>query len=222
VKLIASLSWRPGRLRLRRAQLGALAAFVALVTAGTVIAPSTAYAGCCEPRPPITYAPCSTLGPIDWWYYNQPPPYVQSGVRYIIVSWTPVFEPAHGRFIQNTTNQTFTGTWTATETRTVTFQTTFTLTIASKEVMSTSITLAASVQVVQTRTTQLGVSATAQIPPHSTMLGEYGLQSLDVVMDVQTIGMLADRQTCAFVPGNVSRHTAHAPTINEGWRFTLY
>jgi hypothetical protein len=87
--------------------------------------------------------------------------------------------------------------------------------------MGATITLAAGVQVVQSRTTQLGVSATANVPPHRTMLGEYGLHSLDVVMDVGTVGMRQDMQTCEFVEGNVTRHTAHAPTVNEGWRFTL-
>jgi hypothetical protein len=48
------------------------------------------------------------------------------------------------------------------------------------------------------------------------------VQSLDVVMDVHTVGMRPDMQTCEFRLGsNVTRHTAHVPTINEGWRFTL-
>jgi hypothetical protein len=213
---------RPGRPWRLRGRLGALAALAVLVTAGMAIAPSAAYADPGEPHPPVTVAPCSSLGPIDWWYYYQSGPYARAGVRYIIISTSTVFEPAHGRFIENTTDQTFTGTWTATETRTVTFTTSFTLTIASTAIMRTTITLAAGVQVVETRTTQLGVSATSQIPPHRTMLGEYGLHSLDVVMDVQTVAMRQDMQTCEFVPSNVQRHTAHAPTINEGWRFTLF
>ena len=31
-----------------------------------------------------------------------------------------------------------------------------------------------------------------------------------------------DGETCEYRLGsNVTRHTAHVPTINEGWRFTL-
>jgi len=209
---------RAGRLGWRR--LGALAAVSVLFTAGSALAPSQAHADWGPPRP-ITVRPCAELGPIDWWFNHSQGYYARSGVRYIIISVTPAFDPAHGRFIQNTTDQTFTGTWTATESRTVSLTHSLDITIASEEVMDISITLAAGIEVVVSRTTMLGVSATSQIPPFRTMLGQYGLQSLDVVMDVGTVGMRRDMVTCEYVQGNVERHTAHAPTINEGWRFTL-
>ncbi|NRQ37001.1 hypothetical protein HII36_34955 [Nonomuraea sp. NN258] len=192
----------------------------ALVTAAMAVVPSTALADPGGPRVPITVRPCAELGPIDWWFYNSPP-YAKDGVRYIIISATPTFDTAHSRFVQNNTDQTISGTWTASETRTVSLTHSLNVSIASPKVMGASITLAAGVQAVQSRSTQIGVSATSPIPAHRTMLGEYGLNSLDVVMDVQVVAMRKDLQTCEYVESNRSRHTAHAPTVNEGWRFTL-
>ena len=106
------------------------------------------------------------------------------------------------------TDQTISGNWTATESRTVT--------------PALNVSLATGFQIAVSRTTSIGVGATAPIPPFRTMLGEYGLQSFDVVMDVHTVGMRHDMQTCEYRLGsNVTRETAHVPTINEGWRFTL-
>jgi hypothetical protein len=203
-----------------RARLGALAAVAAMATAGTLVAPSPANAGCCFIPPTMTVAPCSTLGGIDWQGPNLPY-YVQWGLYYTTISATSVFEPASGRFIQNTSDQTFQGAWTSTQTREVALTASFNLTVNNTAVAKTSITAATGIQVVERRTTQLGVTASSSIPPRRTMLGEYGLQSLDVIMDVGTVGMRADRVTCEYLPSNKVRHTVHIPTINEGWRFTL-
>jgi hypothetical protein len=179
------------------------------------------------PPAPLIVAPCSSLGPIDWWFSPQPP-YAKAGVRYMIVSATPTLDVAYGRFNQNNTDQTITGNWTATESRTVTMTASIGLTIAGNggradpAAIALSVTLNTGFQVSVSRTTTIGVGASAPIPPHRTMLGEYGVQSLDVVMDVHTVGMRTDMVTCEYRLGsNVTRHTAHMPTINEGWRFTL-
>ncbi len=220
---------RPGRLGGWRGRLGTLAAFVALVTAGTTFAPSAAFADPnippTWPPAPLQVVPCAQLGPIDWWFNNQPP-YAKAGIRYIIVSTTPVLDVAYGRFNENRTDQTITGNWTASESRTITVTASISLTTtggrANPETLALTVSLATGLQVTVSRTTTIGVGATAPIPPQRTMLGEYGLQSLDVVMDVHTVGMRQDMQTCEFRLGsNVTRHTAHVPTINEGWRFTL-
>lgn len=206
-------------------RLGALAAFVALITATPGAALADPVIGPGWPHAPIQVAPCSSLGPIDWWGTNQGG-YARYGIRYIIVSTTPVFEVAYGRFNENRTDQTISGNWTATESRTVTMTASITLTIqggnANPETLALTVTIATGFQIQVSRTTSIGVGATAPIPPFRTMLGEYGLQSFDVVMDVHTVGMRRDMQTCEYRLGsNVTRETAHVPTINEGWRFTL-
>ncbi|GAA0912134.1 hypothetical protein [Virgisporangium aurantiacum] len=206
-------------------RLGALAAFVALITATPGAALADPAIGPGFPHAPIQVAPCSSLGPIDWWGTNQGG-YARDGIRYIVVSTTPVFELAYGRFNENRTDQTINGNWTATESRTVTMTASITLTIqggrANPETLALTVTLATGFQIQVSRTTSIGVGATAPIPPFRTMLGEYGLQSFDVVMDVHTVGMRHDMQTCEYRLGsNVTRETAHVPTINEGWRFTL-
>jgi hypothetical protein len=208
-----------------RRRLGAVAAFATLLVAAPGAALADPAIGPGFPHAPIQVAPCSSLGPIDWWGTNQGG-YARDGIRYIIVSTTPVFEVAYGRFNENRTDQTISGNWTATESRTVTMTASITLTIqggrANPETLALTVTLATNYQIAVSRTTSIGVGATAPIPPYRTMLGEYGLQSFDVVMDVHTVGMRHDMQTCEYRLGsNVTRETAHVPTINEGWRFTL-
>jgi hypothetical protein len=54
------------------------------------------------------------------------------------------------------------------------------------------------------------------------MLGEYGLQSFDVVFDMQRVTMVPGSPTCyLWLDSTIANNTAHVPTINEGWRFTL-
>ncbi|GAA4459742.1 hypothetical protein [Phytohabitans houttuyneae] len=219
-----------------RARLSVLVSLALLVAAALVAGtPGAARAdpGTCGncpipwPPPRIVYVPCSQLGPIDWWFFNQGPPFVQSGVRYTIVSSTPTLDVAYGRFVENPTDQPITGNWTATQQRMVTMTSSIALTIAGNggranpEAIALSVTLATGIQVAVSYTTTIGVGATAEVPPRRTMLGEYGLRSLDIVMDVQVVSMMQDRVTCAYREGGAERHTAHVPTINEGWRFTL-
>lgn len=212
-----------------RGRLGALAVLTTLVTAGTAAVPGAALAdpaiGPGFPHAPVQVAPCSSLGPIDWRGTNQGG-YARDGVRYIVVSTTPVFDVAYGRFNENRTDQTINGNWTATESRTVTMTSTFSLTVNggpySPDTVALTVSLSTGYSVAVSRTTSIGVGASAPIPPYRTMLGEYGLQSFDVVLDSHTVGMRHDGVTCEYRLGsNVTRGTAHVPTINEGWRFTL-
>lgn len=209
-----------------RSRLGTLAALTTLVMAGTAAVPGAALAdpaiGPGFPHAPVQVAPCSSLGPINWIGTNQGG-YARYGIRYIVVATTPVFDVAYGRFNENRTDQTINGNWTATESRTVSMTASFNLSVnGSSETIALSVTVATGLSMTVSRTTSIGVGASAPIPPYRTMLGEYGLQSFDVVLDSHTVGMRHDGVTCEYRLGsNVTRGTAHVPTINEGWRFTL-
>jgi hypothetical protein len=223
VEPTASPSRRPARLG--RGRLGAVAAFATLVAAGVAVVPGAAHADPVLPPLPLAVVPCATLGPVDWDFFEQPVG-SGSGVHYIIHSSTPTLDVAHGRFIENPTGQPITGNWTASEARTVTMTSSVNLTIAGNggradpQELALTITLATGLQVTQSRTTSVGVGASATVPPQSTMLGEYGLRSLDVVFDMQVVVRRFDMVTCEL--RSIERnHTAHVPTINEGWRFTL-
>ncbi|GIF01445.1 hypothetical protein [Paractinoplanes rishiriensis] len=205
-----------------RRRIGAFAVFAALAMAATALTPSAALADPQGPfpRPPIVSRPCSELGPIEF-ITGPSGNYLKAGIRYLVISVNPVFEPSTGRFIQNTSDQTITGTFTASESRTVTMTTTLNFSVTSMLTQRTTITMSTGFQVVQSRTSMIGVTAVSAIAPRTTLLGEYGIHSLDVVFDAQTVAMRRDGITCEYVDSNRTRGTAHVPTINEGWRFTV-
>lgn len=214
---------RPGRPGRWRRRLGALAAIAALLTAGTVVAPGAAQADpcwTCWPPPPTV--PCTELGPIVWHDDTTGGLYAKNGVKFDVVSTTPVFDVAYGRFNENRTDQVITGSWTASQSRTITMTSSFnfSLSVATGEELRTTVTAATGIQVTESRTTMVGVGATAPVPPHSTVLGEYGLQSLDVVFHARRVYLRHDLQYCVLAREPELNQTAHIPTINEGWRFT--
>ena len=76
-------------------------------------------------------------------------------------------------------------------------------------------------QIVQERTTAIGVNAGLVVAPHSRVTGQYGVQAFDVVYDVQTVRAwpaIPNRIERCFDQG-AQRGTTNAPTLTEGWRF---
>jgi hypothetical protein len=216
---------RPGFRGLWRGKLSALVPVFALVTAGIVTAPGAAHADPVFTPPGYRKGPCAELGALDLVpddVYHQ---YAKIGFAYRVVSSTTVFEPAWGRFVDNDSDVVRNADWTASESRTVSLQTTFNLQVQAGRTaptggMQTMVTLATGVQVTESRTTEIGVSVHGPVQPHTRTLGEYGLSSMDVVMDQLLVGMMPDLTTCIYNVDNWTRGTAHIPTINEGWRFT--
>jgi hypothetical protein len=215
-----------------RGRLGALAAFFALAMTGMAVAPIAASADpgtgsgtIYWPPPTIQRVPCADLGPIDWRPINDWV-YLQAGNVFTIRSATPTFDKAYGRFVENNSDATISGSWTATEARTVSlslnFSITYITTVNTQNVFSSTVQQSTGFQVTVSRTTQVGVGATTPVPPRRTMLGEYGLQSLDVVFDVRGVFQRRDNpQMCDLSIHITTNQTAHVPTVNEGWRFTL-
>ncbi|WP_436761428.1 hypothetical protein [Streptosporangium sp. V21-05] len=80
-----------------------------------------------------------------------------------------------------------------------------------------------STQIVQERTTAIGVDASLVVPPRSRVTGQYGVQAYDVVYDVQTVfswpAVVGRPREQCFDRGT-QRGTTNAPTVTEGWRFT--
>lgn len=221
-------SRRPVRRGRWRARLGVLATLFAVAAAGTMLAPGTAQADPGTGTGPIKLprlapVPCADLGPIEW---VQVADQTLEGTLFIVRSATPAFDVAYGRFVQNPTPAKVVGQWTASESRTVSigffFSQSVTVTSTIVRGFSAAVTVTTGVQVVQSRTTRVGVGATAVIPANSTMLGEYGSQSFDVVFDMQRVTMVPGSPTCyLWLDSTIANNTAHVPTINEGWRFTL-
>jgi hypothetical protein len=213
-----------------RGRLGVIAASFALLLTGTAVASGAAQAdpGTGGPHPiPIprlTPVPCASLGPIEWFDVNAQ---LSEGQIFAIRSVVRNFDVAYGRFVENPTPIEIDGQWTATEARTVTLTFFFTQSVAVTSQISrgfsTTVSAATGTQVEQSHTTKVGVGAVAKIPPGRTMLGQYGLQSLDVVFDLQRVTRLSSApQTCyLWLDAIITNNTAHVPTINEGWRFSL-
>lgn len=210
-------------------RLGALAAFLVVATTATPLIPGIAHA---DPGtgtgpitiPRITAVPCATLGHIEWTHVNFD---TYEGRVFTIRSTTPTFDVAYGRFVQNPTPVEIDGQWTATEARTVSltffFSQSVTVTGPITRGFSAAVSASTGLQVQESRTTRVGVGAVAKIPPNRTMLGQYGLEGLDVVFDMQLVTAVGSApQTCyLWLDSTIANNTAHIPTINEGWRFTL-
>lgn len=219
----------PARLPGRRWRLGACTTVAVMAMTGAAIAPGAAHADPGTGTGPITLprlkpVPCADLGPIRLVQVTEQ---LSEGYVFTVRSATSTFDVAYGRFVQNPTPVEIDGQWNATEARTVAitmfFSQSVTLTSTIVEGFGAAVTVTTGIQVVQSRTTKVGVGAVAKVPPNRTMLGEYGLQGLDVVFDMQRVSMLRDApQTCyLWLDSTIANNTAHVPTINEGWRFTL-
>jgi hypothetical protein len=140
------------------------------------------------------------------------PNYVAYVKLFSLASSTPKFDVADTRIVINDTDNPATGTFTAQRSRT------FTLTVtagasASDLLGFLQVNVSASIQLqVSTSTT---VATTGQVPPHSQLIGEYGIQAFDVVFNITTYQILA-HVSCRAI--GVQQSTAYAPTNNQGWR----
>jgi hypothetical protein len=152
--------------------------------------------------------PCPTDPNIRWArIFN-----VYIGVQYTIVSSTPTFYASDGRAVDNLLTEPISATFTATQTRT----TTVTVTVGYSYQLTEKLQTEVSVQILGTRTTAIGVEATANVPPRTRLTGLYGIDGYDVVYDALRI-VKQNNRCQAFTP---ERFTTAAPTFVEGWRFS--
>jgi hypothetical protein len=81
------------------------------------------------------------------------------------------------------------------------------------------LTLNVSASITSSTTTTIGVGASAPVPPHSSVVGEYGVLAYDVTYDVYLVNRRAD-QICYVSGGTVGSTvwTVTAPTNLQGWR----
>jgi hypothetical protein len=130
---------------------------------------------------------------------------------YTLVSSTQTFLVADSRIVVNTLDTAASATFTSSQSRTFTIQ--FTVGTAAR--VSEMLTVNLSATVVSSQTTSIGVNATATVPPHSSLLGEYGVVGFDVTYDVNRYQVSAN-VFCKKI--STTRGTASAPTTTEGWR----
>jgi hypothetical protein len=205
----------------RRRRLAAAAALFVLAPAVATVAAPPAASAQAFPAPG-TGVNCADYTNIGWILVSETPPF---GFRHYVgytnfqlVSANPTFDVLEARFAENGQDEPQSATWTNTLSRTITTQVTIGVDVKVTEWLSTTV----SATIIQTRTTSVGISVTATVPPHSRVLGEYGLSTYDVVFDGQRFNRSFatgnDSNSGICLAGPFERGTAHAPTIVEGWR----
>jgi hypothetical protein len=190
------------RLNLYRTTAVVLAAVATFV----VTVPTPASAGGTD----VVDIPCPTDPNIRW--SKLPFTSAQLGVQYTIISATPTFYASDGRAVDNLLSESVSATFTASQTRT----TTITVTTGTSSQLTEKLQYTVSQSIVLSRSTAIGVSVTATVPPRTRMTGLYGIDGYDVVFDSQ--GIVRRNGRCqAFSP---TRESTSAPTFVEGWRFS--
>ena len=187
----------------RRRRLGTLVALCTVISACVVaLAPAPAQAA----TNPLWQCPFPQQHlPLD-------PNYVGYVKQFALVSSQPTFDVAESRVVINDTDTVASATFTTQRSQTFTLQVSVG---ASASGLLDFLTVNVSASIVLSRTTAVGVSTTGQVPPHSRLIGEYGIQAFDVTYDVVTYQILA-HVACKSVGSE--RFTTNAPTALEGWR----
>jgi hypothetical protein len=152
--------------------------------------------------------------------------------KYQPVATREVFDVAYGRPIDNNTSTPRTVELTTTTTRTFTTEVTkvteasssFSIGFGDKVKVSLGSSLKRSVseKITNSIQTAIGLKTTYTVPPFTEQLGEYGVEAYDVDLNVQVIIRLDNAPGRCFKSSSYPDFgaTAHAPTVNEGWRFT--
>jgi hypothetical protein len=133
-----------------------------------------------------------------------------------LVSATPTFDRVDSRSVDNPLDMPVSATFTSQNSSTISIAAGAQVKIVPTLLRFFEVTVSTTITV--TKTTQIGVSTTATVPPHTRLVGEYGVSSFDITYDVDVL-FVDDGPTCFF--GGTARESRHAPTDNEGWRLSL-
>lgn len=207
---------RQGRLRCRLAVLGVLAALSSAVVLATPapasaapVTPDRCTSGCVPCPSGVTWHVWFKFGSIRFY----------EGFQYTIVSATPTFFASDARQVANNLDTDITVTLTSQKSRTFSITTT----VGFARELTQQLTINVSTQIVESRTTAIGVNVQATVPPHRSILGEYGVHGYSVVYNVRR--WLADNESLpqGICSGGAAQNglTASAPTFVEGWRISL-
>ncbi|MEV0385843.1 hypothetical protein [Nonomuraea sp. NPDC050643] len=199
----------------RRGKFAAFTALAALIPGLAVVAtPGVAHATDFGP-----VIPCPNYSDIVWRQTTVGRVAVFEGYRYTAVSAVSTFNVSDARVVDNTLDTPINATFTSSQSRTWRVQ--ITTTVGTAGELAKSLQASVSTQIVQERTTAIGVDASLVVAPRSRVTGQYGVHAFDVVYDVQTVRAwpaIPNRIERCFDQG-VQRGATNAPTFSEGWRF---
>ncbi|GID26868.1 hypothetical protein [Paractinoplanes brasiliensis] len=134
---------------------------------------------------------------------------------YSLVGAVPAFNVSDSRSVTNNLDQPAQATFTSQVSKTFSISVTAGTSASLFGFLTTN--LSSTIQ--RSRTTAIGVSTTAVVPPHGRVVGEYGVEAYLVTYDVQEYRWVGGLNACT-PSGPLTRATANAPTTTEGWRLS--
>jgi hypothetical protein len=209
----ATTDSRSSRLRHRRRQrIGLLTAFAILASAlVTTVTASAATANDANGCPDA-----STAGNFQTTVTGFRFPDGHNHANALLVFWieskTPRFRPVESRVVTNDLSTPSTATFTSQQSQAFTI-TDSVSTGVDLTTMETVFKTTVSASVTQSRTTSLGVSATATVPAFGRVQGDYGLETFDVTWTVD----IYQKDSKCWYHGSFRHVTSNLPTTIEGW-----
>jgi hypothetical protein len=186
------------------AALATLASGMGVVTA----APASA-----DQAVPIHEIPCP-----DWVPRWQPGSYGQILGN---VDVQPVFLVADSRIVRNDLDTPITATFTSQVS--ASWQVTVGIGLTMQNVVQ-HMNITINNSIVSGITTQIGVSTQAPVPPHSAVVGDYGVEAYHVVYDAYVVRVRDHAPGRCWIRSDtngVYRTASWAPTYIQGWRVRL-
>lgn len=197
------ISHSPTRRRVRAAAAASM-----LVSAFAVaVTPGIAHAA--TPCPPGTIRGVASGGTPDSKVIGG------TAYHYTLIGTAPAFNVSDSRSVTNNLDAPAQATFTSQISKTFTIS----VTAGTSASLFGFLTANLSSTIQQSRTTAVGVSTTAVVPPHSRVIGEYGVEAYLVTYDVQKYNWVGGLNAC-YPSGPLTRATANAPTATEGWRLS--
>lgn len=185
-----------------------VSSFAVAVTAGPASAEFGSGDGPQVPCPTQPYDVISTAGP----FANLAKP--------LVVASSLTFNKSDGRIVQNDLDIPIVATFSSSVSKTYTVAQTSLIEISASTLIGTFKT-SISTTITESKTTQIGVSAQVTVPPHSVMIGDYGIAAYDVVYDAQVIRKVPSGNCYLLTRATERGVSANVPTVDEGWRFRL-
>ncbi|MFE6281116.1 hypothetical protein [Streptomyces sp. NPDC057877] len=194
-------SRRSTRRRSRAAVGAVLATLVSTLTVGT----STAHAN-------DTSCPSG----LNWSYYSWPEWNLSywGADEYVVNSSQPTFLVAEERSVSNHTDSVATATFTSSVSRT--YGLTFTVGVSST--LFQKLTTSVSASITTSTTTTTGVSASAPVPAHGRVIGQYGVEAYSVNYTLNSYTSYSDLPGGNCSLSQSTQGTSVAPTVYTGWR----
>jgi hypothetical protein len=154
---------------------------------------------------------------IQWTLIGGRPPNWRGHV-YTLYTVTPTFNVSDARTVINNLDTPASATFTSQQSRTFSVSVTAGFTASFLSFLNANV----STTIVQSRTTSIGVSATANVPAHGRVDGQYGVEAYNITYEAhqyRTIGShppAAGTKKC--IDEGVKSGQTNAPTFVEGWR----